>query len=410
MNISEMMHRVYLFYTEQGKPMFWDDFRLFLQDFEIAPSQITLQQAAEVFHRQPDRMLTFEEFFGPVLQELVAMVSGVHVRAPAQLMAEEMAAHGHYGYGYPDGHPVMREQYQGNYLHLWQSWLESIRDSGAMSEAMRWYDDTYGKDAPQNRREDKDHVGIIRQDPTRKDQPIRAAHEYTEYKADVKGGNKFGYTKDAHTHKLSGESIMPGPDKLRNQGHNVFLDELKERQRSMKKMEPMNKSKSHTLRGPSPYHVEPEQWDADYADYLLNRTCAAHRVDLQLLFDTYGQRDADSGRGVILGEDLHQLVWDAGLIGQGHRLGVTHSVNVFFEKCCGNAYRDNLRVSFERFRIMLIRVAEWMATLRDHAHAHKMIDFAMTDLVRDYVVPLVHAKFWQEYNHQKHHPRQVRDY
>jgi len=382
MNHSEMMHRVYLFYTEQGKPMFWEDFRLFLQDFEIAPAQLTLEQAAHLFHQHPDRMLNFEDFFGPTLQSIVQMISG----AP--------------GYG----------AYAGN-EQLWFSWLESLRSEGPMLEAMRWYDDTYGKDAPHNRKKhDEDHVGLKREDPTRKDQPVRPAHEYTKYEKKAAGGNKKGARLDAHSANPWSESILPGPDRLRNQGHNPFVDELKERQRSMKKSEPINKSKSHTLRGPSPYHVEPQQWDADYADHLLTQTCAAHRVDLQLLFDTYGQRDADSGRGVIIGDNLHQLVWDAGLIGQGHRLGVTHSVNEFFEKCCGNAFRDNVRISFERFRIMLIRVAEWMATMRDHAHAQKMIDFAMTDLVRDYLVPLVHAKFWQEYSSQTHHPRQVRDY
>eukprot|EP00656_Telonema_subtile_P012655 TRINITY_DN16387_c0_g1_i2.p1 TRINITY_DN16387_c0_g1~~TRINITY_DN16387_c0_g1_i2.p1 ORF type:complete len:263 (-),score=69.42 TRINITY_DN16387_c0_g1_i2:61-849(-) len=239
---------------------------------------------------------------------------------------------------------------------------------------------------------------VLREDPSRKDQPVRPAKEYPE-PAPQGVSHKYKHSKK--------ETIMPGQRGTQGTA-NPFLSELKDRQRAMELAEPIRGSHSHahTLRAPAPYSREPSARDAQYASNLLDALCRTHRVDLQLLFDTYGQREADHGRGVITGDDLHQLVWDAGLIGQGNRLGVTKSVNAFFEKCVGNGFRDNLRVSFDRFRVMLIRAAEWMAALRDHAQPQKMMEFSTTDLVRDYLGPLVHAKFWKEYYGQEHLPRQ----
>merc|ERR1711934_491636 len=71
------MHRVYLFYTEPGKPMFWEDFRLFCQDFGISPDMIPVQEVAEVFHSIPTRHLSFDDFMGPtILGQLVIRMAG----------------------------------------------------------------------------------------------------------------------------------------------------------------------------------------------------------------------------------------------------------------------------------------------------------------------------------------------
>eukprot|EP00658_Telonema_sp_P-2_P012375 TRINITY_DN14713_c0_g1_i1.p1 TRINITY_DN14713_c0_g1~~TRINITY_DN14713_c0_g1_i1.p1 ORF type:complete len:588 (-),score=87.43 TRINITY_DN14713_c0_g1_i1:436-2100(-) len=372
MNMShhEMMHRVYLFYTEPGKPMFWDDFRLLCNDFQISPDQMSMDDAAQIFHSVPTRHLTFEDFMGPVLSQVVTCLSGDHQAGPRTIMAT------------PDAYA---------------QFMESLRGAPSMQAAMDWYDDVYGKNAPHRRKARENHVGILKEDESRKDQPVRPAKEYREPEEQAK--YKFKSTKHA---------ILPGPDVLRNQGNNPFLSELKERQRAIQLTEPVRQSgsHSHSKRAPAPYGREPHARDAQHASMVLQALCQGHRVDLHLLFDTYGRRDADKGRGVILGDDLHQLVWDAGLIGQGHRLGVTKSINAYFEKCVGSGFRGNLPVSYERFQVMLVRTGEWMAAMRDHAHPNDNIDFAMEDLVRDYLVPLAHAKFWKEYYGHQHLARQ----
>lgn len=377
--------------------MFWDDFRLFCQDFAIAPQQMSESEAAQIFHAVPTRHLTFEDFVGP--QILGQIVWRITTGDENKLAPGLHSVHAPYGF---DGHPG---PYADVAPEAMEHFLSEIRDHSAMKTAMEWYDDTYGKNAI-HRRERQDHVGCLRQDPTRMDQPVRPNVTYDE--ALAKERKKAKKTLDAHTDKRHSESIHPGPDKLRNQQSNPFLSELKERQRAIQRSEPLSQSHSHsyTLRAPAPYGREPSQSDAQYASDLLDAMCRAHRIDLQLLFDNYGQREADHGRGVMIGEDLHQLVWDGGLIGQGHRQGVTKSIKAFFEKCVGQAFRENLRVSFDRFKIMLIRAAEWMASQRDPLHPNKWLDVAMADLIRDYVGPLVHAKFWKEYYGQTHLPRQ----
>merc|ERR1712166_174854 len=380
MDPRERMNRVYLFYTEPGKPMFFEDFKLFCADFEICPDSIPIEQAAQIFHSNPARQLSLDDFAGPILHQLVACISG------AKGSNNEIPVGLSSGYG-RHGEDAMVQ------------WLDHIKGHSAMEASMHWYDEVYGNNAP-HRRVDKDHVGVLREDPTRKDQPVRPAKEYTEHVEH----EKYRFKKADHS-----KSLVIGPGHLmREQSTNPFLSELKERQRAIQLAEPMSASLSHnhTLRAPAPYSREPSARDAKYASQLLDSLSRAHRVDIQLLFDIYGDRDGDHGRGIITGDDLHQMVWDAGLIGQGHRLGVTKSVNAYFEKCVGNAFRDNVRISFDRFRIMLVRTAEWMASLRDYSTPQAAIDFAMTDLVRDYLGPLAHAKFWKEYYGQSHLARQ----
>lgn len=166
---------------------------------------------------------------------------------------------------------------------------------------------------------------------------------------------------------------------------------------------PLVKSLEAAVRSPAPYGKEPTKVAAGASLQLLEEFCELNRVNLTLLFDTYGFRnyvnEDNVKEGVITGGELHRFIWDAGMLGVKGRVGISPKVadvDKFFERCVGSVYRESVRVSFDRFKSMLVRCAEEMSAQRNGVHPEKHMTDSCRDLVRDYLVPLCNANFWTE--------------
>lgn len=87
-------------------------------------------------------------------------------------------------------------------------------------------------------------------------------------------------------------AAMAGPDLTcmpQWQAQTLRRDQARERR--IRGRMPPGKSLAETYRSPAPYGVEPPKAQTDEAKELLHEMCSKHRVNLQLLFDTYGYRD-----------------------------------------------------------------------------------------------------------------------
>jgi hypothetical protein len=233
-------------------------------------------------------------------------------------------------------------------------------------------------------------------DPQRKDEPIR-----------ITDSSYLQKHSDEVAARPSDSELIPAKQIKDKRGKNGKPWETQTARRDLARTRkirgrvPPGKSIDEANRSPAPYGKEPIKSHADEAEALLDEMCVKHRVNLQLLFDTYGVRDytnrnSGANEGVILGGELHRLVWDAGFLASHGHNGVHADVNEYFKECVGSAYRELLKVSFNRFKVMLIRTAELMSKTRNRVQPNEHIVDSMRDLVRDYLSPLCHAHFWQE--------------
>merc|ERR1712216_63330 len=60
--IPELLRRCYLFYTEEGQPMVFEDFKLFAQDFELVPNHIALDDLRQLFAHSPRPWMNQKDF------------------------------------------------------------------------------------------------------------------------------------------------------------------------------------------------------------------------------------------------------------------------------------------------------------------------------------------------------------
>ena len=90
------------------------------------------------------------------------------------------------------------------------------------------------------------------------------------------------------------------------------------------------------------------------------------------------------------------MLWDAGILASKGHGGIHDDVNGFFKECVGGAYREGMRLSYDRFKVTLYRTAEFMSRRRNPVQSHEHIVDAVRDLCRDYLTPLCHALFWKE--------------
>lgn len=376
---QELMHRAYLFYTEEGRPMYFEDFQLFAQDFEIVPRCLSMDELRQLYAISPRSWLSVQDF--------VALISAC-------------ASFGH------------------KEVHV-PSFLEEMVKHKAMGPVVEWFDaQTNGLPADQWRMLPQQSTFELFKpylDPLRKDEPIRLTdHPYLETHRDEIESRPCDsiLLPTPHLHAASAGSESEAKGHLHGASRNVSQGKEAPWQAQIDQRNAMRNAKvrgttapgkswQYANRSPAPYGTEPKVGFSDTATSLLDEFCGKHRVDLQLLFDSYGFRDYEdpvTGEkdGIITGAELHKLIWDAGLIASRGRAGVHPDVRDYYKECVGNVYRETLRLNFFRFKTMLVRTVERMSKARDHVRPEHHVLDAARDLVRDYLAPLCHALFWKD--------------
>jgi len=363
---QELIHRAYLFYTEEGRPMLFEDFKLFAQDFDILPNCIAIDELRQLFAMSPREWMSVQDF--------VALIG-----ACASFRSSE-------GFNMT-------------------SFMESLVKHPSMGPVVEWFDSQTNSLPVDNWRffpqQSTFEPFKPYLDPSRKDEPVRLTETpYTVAHREEVAHRAFDSVLLPSPHPRTGSVVAQtqGGNKAPWDAQLARRDAMRNARRGVG---PPLKSFAVAARSPSPYAAEPNKAFSDTASALLDEQCMQHRVNLQLLFDTYGYRDfvsphTNQKEGIISGAELHKLIWDAGIIASRNRRGVHPDVRDFFKDCVGNMYRETLKLSYTRFHTMLVRTVEMMAKQR---HSHQSSEYLMDaarDLVRDYLTPLCHALFWTE--------------
>jgi len=357
---QELLHRCYLFYTEEGQPMFFEDFKLFAQDFGVVEGLIGLQELRQLYAQSPREWMS--------LQDFVALI-------------QACAAHG-------EVNPL--------------DFLDDLSRHTAMAGVIQWFDaQTNGlpveiwQNNPQQSMFEPYKPYL---DPARKDGPMRLTDQpYLKRHADEVQARPF----DSELLPVTSQENSARP-RVKKPWDTQLEKRNRIRNRRIRGVvRPKKKAGEGTMRPPSPYVKDPKKEQQDETEAVLEEFCDRHRVDLQLLFDTYGVRDFKNPttgevEGIMTGAEFHRLIWDAGMLQSAGHGGLHDDVNGFFKECVGVAYREGMRLSYDRFKVALCRTAELMSRRRNRVQEHEHIVDAVRDLCRDYLTPLCHANFWKE--------------
>jgi len=356
---EELMHRAYLFYTEEGQPMFFQDYKLFAEDFEIVPKCIALDELRQLYAISPREWMSFEDFIA------LTQACGANNDAVPEIL-EEIVQHKSMA-GVVEWFDT---QTNGLPVDLWR-----LNPQQSVFEPFKPYLDPARKDEPIRLTDTSywvTHAAEIAARPADSELLPSAQQSHTKKTQDKPWAIQVAKRDHARNQRIRGRvAAIPGG------------------------------SYDPTLRSAAPYGLEPHRHQTEESNRLLEEQCVKHRVNLQLLFDLYGNRDYMNGKtgekeGMMFGKDLHRLIWDAGILMSHVHKGLHEDVNDYFTECVGAAYREGLKLSFQRFKDMLVRTAEHMSKQRNRVKPFDHIVDSVRDLVRDYLQPLCHAHFWKE--------------